>query len=599
MRPAHALSALIAPPHAAHSSHRRACPQREVPSTASAPATWQRKAWCTALALALWGGSAWVQAQPQTPGDSLTPIPGAGNGAIALPALGESSGQDLSAAAERKLGDRIMRSILSDPDVIDDPMVLEYLDVLWQSLLKSARQRGDITSELEQSHAWEPFLVRDRTVNAFALPGGYIGVHLGLIAMTSTPDELASVLAHELSHVTQRHIARMIGQQSRTSWVGIASLLLGVLAASRNPAAAQAMIYGGQAVAIQGQLNFSRDMEREADRVGFGVLNDAGFDPGGMALMFEHLQQASRLNDDGSYPYLRTHPLTTERIGDARARLGVGGWDAARMALSIGPGSSRLAAWHALMAGRSRVLMDTRSIAQENLVGLTPKAGSPALSAAVTHYTRAVALQRSGALAKAQQALDDARNAGKALPAEQQAVLQRVLWLTQAEAQLQGQQAEAAAQTLAHEAVASSADGSPTPRPTVRSVVRLEARPELLLTARVALALPEPPNRQAVLNDAAARLQTHLSVHAHDAAAWSLLSSVWQRLSQPIRAVRADAEASAALGDLPGAIDRVIGAQKRFRQPDAASIIELSVMDSRLRAWQRQWREDVREDGGR
>lgn len=532
----------------------------------------------------------------------MSPTPVAGNGAIALPALGETSGQDLSAAAERKLGDRIMRSILSDPDVIDDPMVLEYLDVLWQSLLKSARQRGDITPELEQSHAWEPFLVRDRTVNAFALPGGYIGVHLGLIAMTSAPDELASVLAHELSHVTQRHIARMIGQQSRTSWVGIASLLLGVLAASRNPAAAQAMIYGGQAVAIQGQLNFSRDMEREADRVGFGVLSEAGYDPGGMALMFEHLQQASRLNDDGSYPYLRTHPLTTERIGDARARLGVGGWDAARMALSIGPGSSRLAAWHALMAARSRVLMDSRSVAQENLVGLTPKAGSPALSAAVTHYTRAVALQRSGALAKAQQALDDARNAGKTLPAQQQAVLQRVLWLTQAEAQLQGQQAEAAAQTLAHEPVTAATavpDGAQAPRTSVRSVVRLEARPELLLAARVALALPEPPNRQAALNDVAARLQTHLSVHAHDAAAWSLLSSVWQRLNQPIRAVRADAEASAALGDLPGAIDRVIGAQKRFRQPDAASIIELSVMDSRLRAWQRQWREDVREDGGR
>jgi len=601
MRPAHALSALIAPRHTAHPNIRTARAQPGLPSAASAPATWPRKAWCAGLALALWSGSAWVQAQAPTqlPGDSLSPIPVSSNAAIALPALGETSGQDLSAAAERKLGDRIMRSIRSDPDVIDDPMVVDYIDVLWQSLLKSARQRGDITPELEQSHAWEPFLVRDRSVNAFALPGGYIGVHLGLIAMTSTPDELASVLAHELSHVTQRHIARMIGQQSRTSWVGIASLLLGMLAASRNPAAAQAMIYGGQAVAIQGQLNFSRDMEREADRVGFGVLNDAGYDPGGMALMFEHLQQASRLNDDGSYPYLRTHPLTTERIGDARARLGVGGWDAARMALSIGPGSSRLAALHALMAARSRVLMDTRSIAQENLLGLMPKPGSPALSAAVTHYTRAVALQRSGALARAQQALDDARSAGKALPAEQQVVLQRVLWLTQIEAQLQGQQPEAAAQTLSHEAGIGSVDGGPTTRPPVRSVVRLEARPELLLAARVALALPEPPNRQSVLNDVAARLQTHLSVHAQDAAAWSLLSSVWQRLNQPIRAVRADAEASAALGDLAGAIDRVIGAQKRFRQPDAASIIELSVMDSRLRAWQRQWREDVRDDGGR
>jgi predicted Zn-dependent protease len=541
-----------------------------------------------AVLLALACGSAAWGALAQADIDALPQRQGSGdNPAIALPALGETSGQDLSTAAERKLGDRIMRSILSDPDVIDDPMLLEYLDALWQSLLQSARQRGDITAELSQSLAWRPFLVRDRAVNAFALPGGYIGVHLGLMAMTSTHDELASVLAHELSHVTQRHIARMIGQQSRTSWVGIASLLLGALAASRNPAAAQALIYGGQAMAIQGRLNFSRDMEREADRVGFGVLSDAGFDPGGMAQMFEHLQQASRLNDDGSFPYLRTHPLTTERIGDARARLGVGGWDAARMALIIGPGNSRLAAWHALMSARARVLMDTRSLALENLLGLTPRAGATPLVVTLTHYTRAVALQRSGALAKAQWALDETLTASRALPAEQLEVVRRAVWLTRADVQLQGHQADSAAQTLAREG------------PSMRSVVRLPARPELLLAARVALALPDQPSRQGVLADAASRLQTHLSVHSDDAAAWSLLSSVWQSLNQPIRAVRADAEASAAVGDLSGAIDRVLGAHKRFRQPDAASIIELSVMDARLRTWQRQWREDVRDDGGR
>ncbi len=564
-----------------------------MPSSFFRHSPWQRNAVCLAVALLFTG------AGPLSPALAQGQLPAQAafepSAPIALPALGETSGQDLSPAAERRLGDRIMRSILSDPDVVDDPMVLEYLDAIWQSLLQSARQRGDITAELDQSHAWEPFLVRDRTVNAFALPGGYIGVHLGLISMTSTPDELASVLSHELSHVTQRHIARMIGQQSRTSWVGITSLVLGMLAASRNPAAAQALVYGGQAVAIQGQLNFSRDMEREADRVGFGVLSNAGYDPGGMALMFEHLEQASRLNDDGSYPYLRTHPLTSERIGDARARVGVGGWDAARMALRIGPGTSGLVAWHTLMAARSRVLMDTRAISLEGLVTLTPKVGSPALTAAATHYTRAVALQRTGDLARAQQALNDARAAGMPLPPEQKAVLERVLTLTLAEAQMQARQPSAAAQTLAGEAPMPASQA----RSPVSSVVRLPARPELLLSARVALALPEPPSRQNALADVASRLQTHLSVHTHDASAWSLLSSVWQRLNQPIRAVRAEAEAAAAVGDLSGAIDRVVGAQKRFRQPDSASIVELSVMDSRLRAWQRQWREDMREDGVR
>ena len=160
------------------------------------------------------------------------------------------------------------------------------------------------------------------------------------------------MLAHELSHVTQRHIARSISAGKTSSFVGIAGLLLGVLVASRNPEAANALIAGGQAVAVQGQLNFSRDMEREADRVGFGVFTAAGYEPGGMAAMFEKLQQASRLNDSQSFPYLRTHPLTSARIGEARARLGV---DAAQLV----PRSLA----YAVIRARARVLMDTRDVA--------------------------------------------------------------------------------------------------------------------------------------------------------------------------------------------------------------------------------------------
>ena len=133
---------------------------------------------------------------------------------------------------------------------------------------------------------------RDRSVNAFALPGGYLGLHLGLIAVVSSRDELASVLAHELSHVTQRHISRLTTKQNaQTPWV-IGAMILGALAASKSPDAANALIAGGQAVAMQNQLNFSRDMEREADRVGFGVMSDAGFAPQGFASMFDKLQDA-------------------------------------------------------------------------------------------------------------------------------------------------------------------------------------------------------------------------------------------------------------------------------------------------------------------
>jgi len=177
-----------------------------------------------------------------------------------LPALGD--GAEMSTSAERRLGDRIARSLYRDPDYIDDPVLGEYVQGIWQRLLQGARQRGELLPELEAAFAWDVALGRDRSVNAFALPGGYLGVHLGLIAVVNSEDELASVLAHELSHVTQRHIARMVGRQSAQGpWV-IAAMILGALAASSNPQAASAMIAGGQAVAVQGQLNFSRDMER-------------------------------------------------------------------------------------------------------------------------------------------------------------------------------------------------------------------------------------------------------------------------------------------------------------------------------------------------
>ena len=131
-----------------------------------------------------------------------------------------------------------------------------------------------------------------------------------------------------------------------------------------------------------------------------------------------------------------------------------------------------------------------------------------------------------------------------------------------------------------------------------KSVSHVDGRPEVLLAARIALSQPDGPTQATTWLDTASRLQTHVSNPPHDAAAWSTLSELWQRLNEPLRAVRAEAEAVAALGDLPGAIDRIQGAQKRFRQPNAADVIELSVMDSRLKIWQRQQREDLRDEVG-
>jgi predicted Zn-dependent protease len=210
-----------------------------------------------------------------------------------LPTLGD--GAELTTSAERRLGDGIARQLYRDPDYLDDPVLVEYAQTQWQALLAAARAQGEVSPELDERFAWEVLLGRDRSVNAFALPGGYLGVHLGLIGVTASRDELASVLAHELSHVTQRHIARLVAQQGKQAPLLLGSMILAVLAASKNPEAAQALAVGGQALAVQNQLNFSRDMEREADRVGFGLMDSAGFAPQGFVAMFDKLQQANRL----------------------------------------------------------------------------------------------------------------------------------------------------------------------------------------------------------------------------------------------------------------------------------------------------------------
>jgi predicted Zn-dependent protease len=312
--------------------------------------TFRQRATCALLAITL-GSTLFVPPGAAAQAVNEAAAARAAESNVRLPALGESASDEFNINTEKRLGDQIMREIRRDPDYLDDPVLLDYLQSLWQPLVAAARQRGDIDRDSDNLFPYEAFLVRDRSVNAFALPGGYVGVHLGLIGITATRDELASVLAHELSHVTQRHIARSVVASQRSSTLSLAAMLLGILAASRanSPDMAQAAIAGGQAAAAQAQLNFSRDMEREADRNGLGLMTQAGFAPGGMAAMFEKLDQANRLNDSGGFPYLRSHPLTVDRVGEARQRIATAGSPAA----SSGHGLQ-----HALMQARARVLMD-------------------------------------------------------------------------------------------------------------------------------------------------------------------------------------------------------------------------------------------------
>jgi beta-barrel assembly-enhancing protease len=229
-----------------------------------------------------------------------------------LPDLGDSSASTLSPLAERSIGQQVMRQLHASGSYLNDPEVNGYLESLGHRLVAGD---PDATGEFQF------FAINSPEINAFALPGGYVGVNTGLILLTENESELASVLAHETSHVTQHHIARQMEAQSTASLAMLAGMAAAILAgASGNGQAAQAAAVGSSAGAMQNQLNYTRDFEREADRIGYQRLVRAGFDPRAMASFFQRLQQATRLMDNKTPGYLRTHPLTSERIAEAQDR---------------------------------------------------------------------------------------------------------------------------------------------------------------------------------------------------------------------------------------------------------------------------------------
>ena len=233
-----------------------------------------------------------------------------------LPVLGDADRSTLSPLMERKLGEEVMRDIRRDRDYMNDGPLLEYLNNFGNKLVLA---RPDVRGEANFDFFF--FAVRDPVLNAFALPGGFIGVHSGLILAAQSESELASVLAHEIGHVTQRHLARMLGQQKNDSMIALAAMLLGALALRGSGDAGAAIMMGGAGFAMQRQLSFSRDAEREADRIGLAILGEGGFEMSGMVAFFGRLQSASRNYSDVVPAYLLTHPLTTERIADIEARI--------------------------------------------------------------------------------------------------------------------------------------------------------------------------------------------------------------------------------------------------------------------------------------
>jgi predicted Zn-dependent protease len=482
-----------------------------------------------------------------------------------LPQLGD--GQEMSVAAERKLGQRIARDIYRDPDYIDDAVIGDYVQRIWQPLLAAAKARGDLTPELSERFAWQVMLARDRSVNAFALPGGYMGLHLGLIAIVGNRDELASVMAHELSHVTQRHIARSTSMQNQqTPWV-FAAMILGVLAARKNVDVANAVVTGAQAASIQGQLNFSRDMEREADRIGYQVLEGAQFNVQGFVGMFDKLALANRINDNGSFPYLRTHPLTSERIGDMQSRV--------QQAPSKPAAVNEAAALeHAMIATRARLLADPsvdnlrselgHAQTQLRSMATNAPAGKPrSMLLPAQLYGGALAALKQRDLPLAQRLADAARSAIVSAGLTESYALQTVDIMLADIAMAQGNAARA------RDALRDYVQKSPVQRavllPWAQAVSASDANAQ---------------DRQAAIDS----LQVWLTQQPQDAPAWEALATVYTAQKQPLRAIRAQAEARVALLDYTGALDRFKAGQALARSSASTDHIELSIIDSRARA---------------
>lgn len=242
---------------------------------------------------------------------SIALVPKCALASNSLPDMGSSANRIMTLEEERELGQEFMRAVRQKLKLIEDPLIDDYVQNLGQRLV----------SQLDNvSHNYQFFVVDEGSINAFAGPGGYIGVHSGLIFATKTEDELASVLAHEIAHVSQRHLVRSVEQQSNLALPALAAVFAAILLGGGDADIGEALIAGTMAGSIQSQLNFSRNHEAEADNVGIDIMAKAKYDPRYMAVFFETLLSTQRYTEANLPEFILTHPLTASRIAEAKAR---------------------------------------------------------------------------------------------------------------------------------------------------------------------------------------------------------------------------------------------------------------------------------------
>jgi len=479
-----------------------------------------------------------------------------------LPDLGDPSTASLSPDMEKRLGDRIMRDIRRDPDYVSDALLNDYLNSLGYRLVQAARRQNISGSNGAGTFAtgFELFGVRDRSINAFAMPGGYIGVHTGLLVQSDTESELASVLGHEIGHVMQRHIARGITNQNQSMWIALASMVLAGLAATKSGDAAAALAMGGQGAAVANQLSFSRGAEREADRVGFQIMTAAGFDPQGMPDFFQRLQRVTGISDNGVPSYVRTHPLTSERIADMQDRV-------RHVAAHKVPNTPE----YEFARVRARVIQEPTPNDLRNVLTVFQaqlNSGASAVRLPAVYYGIAFTNQRLGRYADAEKALAEARRLYGNIPgATSGSPMLDVMAveLARAEGRMQDAMTQATATLrafpLSHAAALAYAD--------------------TLITANK-------------LDDAVTFLRSRTREETGRSEWWALLASAYAAQGKRLQQHQAMAEKYAMDGSYQAAIEQL----QIARKAGDGDFYTLSEVDARLHQLQLQFKEEKQDNKG-
>ena len=459
-----------------------------------------------------------------------------------LPDLGESARAEFSPQVERRLGESIMNEIRArEPSYVDDQEVLDYLNSLGERLVQaSGNPNGNFGF----------FAIRDNSVNAFALFGGFVGVNTGTILTAQSESELAGVIAHEIGHVTQNHLARQMAKEKQNSIPSMIAMAIGILAARANSDIAAATVVSAQAGVVQAQLAYTRDFEREADRVGYQIVEKAGLDVHGMGDFFDRLQKSSRLYENNAPVYLRSHPLTVERLSDMQNR-------------------AQAAHYRQILSGVDFYLVRARLRAQigspQEAVSEfeTQLASKKYVSLAATHYGLALAKLRAKDLAAAQRELEAIR----ALKVASPMIVDLAAELKTAQGDLP------AAQAIYREALLHY----PQSKALVYGYV------ESLLAGRQ-------------YEQALVFLEGQLQISLSDYRLYALQAKTYSAMGKRLLQYRAQAESYYLQGQLVAAVQQLQYAQKETD----GNFYDQSVVDARLRELRRLQEEEekLRRNGG-